>query len=41
VEEEENQDGWGPPWSGFEIKEWNKSRMKDCGRFINSIEQLC
>lgn len=23
-----------------EIKDWNKSRMKDFGRFINSIKQL-
>lgn len=25
---------------GSEIKDWNKPRMKDCGRFINSIRQL-
>lgn len=25
---------------GSEIKDWNKSRMKVCGRFINSIKQL-
>lgn len=25
---------------GSEIKDWNKPKMKDCGRFINSIKQL-